>query len=247
MTMGLVGRKCGMTRVFTEDGVSIPVTVIEAQPNQITQVKTVETDGYRALQVSAGRRKASRVSKPQAGHFAQAKVEAGDLIAEFRLDDTDDGDFEAGSEIKVDLFEAGQKVDVIGTSIGKGYAGTVKRHNFRTQDATHGNSRSHRAPGSIGQNQSPGRVFKGKKMAGHMGAVRVTTQNLQVVKTDADRGLIMVKGAVPGSKGGWVTIKDAVKKKLPENVPFPAALKSAMAAAAAEAPAAEAPAEGGEA
>jgi len=211
MTMGLVGRKCGMTRVFTEDGDSIPVTVIEAQPNRITQVKTVENDGYRALQVSAGKRKASRVSKPQAGHFAQAKVEAGDLITEFRLDDADEGEFEAGHEIKVDLFEEGQKVDVIGTSIGKGYAGTVKRHNFRTQDATHGNSLAHRAPGSIGQNQTPGRVFKGKKMSGHMGARNTTTQNLEVVKVDLDRNLLLIRGAVPGAKTGDVIIRAASK------------------------------------
>ena len=213
MTKGLVGRKCGMTRVFTEDGASIPVTVIEAQPNQITQVKTVENDGYRALQVSAGRRKASRVSKPQAGHFAQAKVEAGDLIAEFRLDDADEGDYEMGNEIKVDLFEEGQKVDVIGTSIGKGYAGTVKRHNFRTQDATHGNSLAHRAPGSIGQNQTPGRVFKGKKMSGHMGNARSTVQNLEVVRVDAERNLLLIKGAVPGHKGGRVIVRPAVKAR----------------------------------
>ena len=211
--MGLVGRKCGMTRVFTEDGVSIPVTVIEAQPNQITQVKTVESDGYRALQVSAGRRRPSRVSKPQAGHFAQAKVEAGDLIAEFRLDDADEGEYEAGNEIKVDLFEAGQKVDVIGTSIGKGFAGTVKRHNFRTQDATHGNSLAHRAPGSIGQNQTPGRVFKGKKMSGHMGNARSTVQNLEVVRVDAERNILLIKGAVPGHKGGRVIVRPAVKAR----------------------------------
>jgi large subunit ribosomal protein L3 len=213
MTMGLVGRKCGMTRVFTEDGVSIPVTVIEAQPNQITQVKTVENDGYRALQVAAGRRKASRVSKPQAGHFAQAKVEAGDLITEFRLDETDEGNYEMGNEIKVDLFEAGQKVDVIGTSIGKGYAGTVKRHNFRTQDATHGNSLAHRAPGSIGQNQTPGRVFKGKKMSGQMGNARSTVQNLEVVRVDAERNLLLIKGAVPGHKGGRVIVRPAIKAR----------------------------------
>ena len=213
MTKGLVGRKCGMTRVFTEDGASIPVTVIEAQPNQITQVKTVENDGYRALQVSAGRRKASRVSKPQAGHFAQAKVEAGDLIAEFRLDDADEGDYEMGNEIKVDLFEEGQKVDVIGTSIGKGYAGTVKRHNFRTQDATHGNSLAHRAPGSIGQNQTPGRVFKGKKMSGHMGNARSTVQNLEVVRVDPERNIILIKGAVPGHRGGRVIVRPAVKAR----------------------------------
>jgi large subunit ribosomal protein L3 len=211
--MGLVGRKCGMTRVFTEDGVSIPVTVIEAQPNQITQVKTVENDGYRALQVSAGQRKASRVSKPQAGHFAQAKVEAGDLLAEFRLGDADEGDYEMGNEIKVDLFEEGQKVDVIGTSIGKGFAGTVKRHNFRTQDATHGNSLAHRAPGSIGQNQTPGRVFKGKKMSGHMGNARSTVQNLEVVRVDAERNLLLIKGAVPGHKGGRVIVRPAIKAR----------------------------------
>ena len=213
MTMGIVGRKCGMTRVFTEDGISIPVTVIEAQPNRITQVKTVETDGYRALQVAAGSRKASRVSKPEAGHFAKAKVEAGDLITEFRLDDADDGEFELGGEFKVDLFAEGQKVDVIGTSIGKGYAGTVKRHNFRTQDATHGNSLAHRAPGSIGQNQTPGRVFKGKKMAGHMGNVRRTVQNLEIVRVDADRNLLLIRGAVPGAKGGDVYIRSAVKAR----------------------------------
>ena len=213
MTMGLVGRKRGMTRVFTDDGDSIPVTVIEAQPNRITQVKTVETDGYRALQVSAGSRKASRVSKPEAGHFAAAKVEAGDLLTEFRLDDADDGEFEKGGELKVDLFEEGQKVDVIGTSIGKGYAGTVKRHNFRTQDATHGNSLAHRAPGSIGQNQTPGRVFKGKKMSGQMGNVRRTVQNLEVVRVDAERNILLIKGAVPGHKGGQVVVRPAIKTK----------------------------------
>jgi large subunit ribosomal protein L3 len=213
MTMGLVGRKCGMTRVFTEDGVSIPVTVIEAQPNRVTQVKTVDTDGYRALQVTAGSRKASRVSRPEAGHFARAKVEAGDLVSEFRLEDGDETQWETGAEIKVDLFEAGQKVDVVGTSIGKGFAGTVKRHNFRTQDATHGNSLSHRAPGSIGQNQTPGRVFKGKKMSGHLGNERCTVQNLEVVRVDADRNLLLIRGAVPGSKGGRVIVRPAVKSK----------------------------------
>ncbi len=211
MTMGLVGRKCGMTRVFTEDGVSIPVTVVEAQPNRITQVKTVETDGYRALQVAAGSRKASRVSKPEAGHFAAAKVEAGDLLTEFRLNDADEGEFEQGGELKVDLFEEGQKVDVIGTSIGKGYAGTVKRHNFSMQDATHGNSLAHRAPGSIGQNQTPGRVFKGKKMSGQMGNVRRTVQNLEVVRVDAERNILLIKGAVPGHAGGRVIVRPAVK------------------------------------
>jgi large subunit ribosomal protein L3 len=213
MTMGLVGRKCGMTRVFTDDGVSIPVTVIEAQPNRITQVKTVENDGYRALQVAAGSRKASHVSKPAAGHFAAAKVEAGDLMMEFRLEETDDGEFEAGNELKVDLFEEGQKVDVVGTSIGKGFAGAIKRWNFSMQDATHGNSLAHRAPGSIGQNQTPGRVFKGKKMAGHMGNVRRTVQNLEVVRVDAERNLLLIKGAVPGHAGGRVVVLPAVKFK----------------------------------
>jgi large subunit ribosomal protein L3 len=213
MTMGLVGRKRGMTRVFTEDGVSIPVTVIEAQPNRITQVKTLETDGYRALQVSAGSRRASRVVKPAAGHFAAAKVEAGDLMMEFRLDDTDEGEFEAGNELKVDLFEEGQKVDVVGTTIGKGFAGAIKRWNFSMQDATHGNSLAHRAPGSIGQNQTPGRVFKGKKMAGHMGNVQRTVQNLEVVRVDAERNVLLIKGAVPGHRGGKVVVRPAIKTK----------------------------------
>lgn len=214
MAMGLIGRKCGMTRVFTDDGESIPVTVIEAPPNRITQVKTVECDGYRALQVTAGARKASRVSRPEAGHFARAKVEAGDLLTEFRLDPADEpeeGDFQPGQAIGVEVFEAGQKVDVVGTSIGKGFAGTVKRHNFRTQDATHGNSLAHRAPGSIGQNQAPGRVFKGKKMSGQMGNVRRTAQNLEVVRVDPERNLLMVKGAVPGHSGGRVVVRAAVK------------------------------------
>ena len=216
MTMGLVGRKCGMTRVFTEDGISIPVTVIEAQPNRITQVKTVENDGYRALQVSAGNRKASHVSKPEAGHFAAAKVEAGDLMTEFRLDadeQPEEGEFALGMEIKVDLFAEGQKVDVIGTTIGKGFAGTVKRHNFSMQDATHGNSLAHRAPGSIGQNQTPGRVFKGKKMSGHMGNVRRTAQNVEVVRVDTERNLLLIRGAVPGHSGARVVVRPAVKAR----------------------------------
>jgi large subunit ribosomal protein L3 len=211
--MGLVGRKCGMTRVFTDEGISIPVTVIEAQPNRITQVKTVDVDGYRALQVTAGSRKPSRVSRPEAGHFATAKVEAGDLIREFRLADGDDSEYELGAEIRVDLFAEGQIVDVIGTTIGKGFAGTVKRHNFRTQDATHGNSLSHRAPGSIGQNQTPGRVFKGKKMSGHMGNVRRTAQNLEVVRVDAERNLLLIKGAVPGHPGSSVVVRPAIKAR----------------------------------
>ncbi|NNF40116.1 MAG: 50S ribosomal protein L3 [Woeseiaceae bacterium] len=213
MTMGLVGRKCGMTRVFTDDGVSIPVTVVEAQPNRITQIKTVETDGYRALQVVAGSRKASRVTKPAAGHFAAAKVEAGDLVTEFRIADGDDTEYQIGNELSVALFDEGQKVDVIGTSIGKGFAGTVKRHNFSMQDATHGNSLSHRAPGSIGQNQTPGRVFKGKKMSGHMGNVRRTIQNLVVVRVDGDRNLLLIKGAVPGHRGGRVIVRPAIKAR----------------------------------
>jgi large subunit ribosomal protein L3 len=213
MTMGIVGRKCGMTRVFTADGESIPVTVIDAQPNRISQVKTADTDGYRALQVTAGSRKASRVSKSEAGHFASAKVEAGDLNTEFRLDDSDEGEFEAGTEIKVDQFQEGQKVDVTGTSIGKGFAGGVKRHHFTMQDATHGNSLAHRAPGSIGQNQTPGRVFKGKKMAGHMGNVRRTAQNLTVVRVDSERNVLLVKGAVPGHAGGKVFVRPAVKSR----------------------------------
>ncbi|MGH8166251.1 MAG: 50S ribosomal protein L3 [Woeseiaceae bacterium] len=216
MTMGLVGRKCGMTRIFTDDGDSIPVTVIEARPNRVTQRKSVENDGYRALQVSAGARKASRVSKPAAGHFAAAKVEAGDLMTEFRLADGDETEFEAGQEIRVDLFEIGQKVDVIGTTIGKGFAGTVKRHNFSMQDATHGNSLSHRAPGSIGQNQSPGRVWKGKKMSGHMGNVRRTVQNLEVVRVDAERNLLLIKGAVPGHSGSQVLVRPAIKARKKE-------------------------------
>ena len=213
MTIGLVGRKCGMTRVFTEDGESIPVTVIEAQPNRITQVKTVDVDGYRALQVTAGSRKASRVSKPEVGHFAAAKVEAGDLMTEFRLEDSDEGEYEKGNELNVDLFAEGQIVDVIGTSIGKGFAGVIKRYHFAMQDATHGNSLAHRAPGSIGQNQSPGRVFKGKKMSGHMGNVRRTVQNLEVVRVDTEKNLLLIKGAVPGHAGGKVVVQPAVKKK----------------------------------
>ncbi|MEX1265685.1 MAG: 50S ribosomal protein L3 [Woeseia sp.] len=213
MTMGLLGRKCGMTRVFTADGTSIPVTVIEAHPNRISQVKSRETDGYAAVQVTAGARKASRVAKPEAGHFARAKVEAGDTVAEFRLDASDGGDYAMGGELKVDLFEVGQKVDVIGTTIGKGFAGTVKRHHFSMQDATHGNSVSHRAPGSIGQNQSPGRVFKGKKMSGHMGNVRRTIQNLEVVRVDAERNLLLIRGAVPGHAGGSVIVRPAVKAR----------------------------------
>jgi len=213
MTIGVVGRKVGMTRVFTDDGASLPVTVIEVEPNRITQLKTLETDGYRAVQVTTGTRKANRVTKPMAGHFAKANTEAGRGLWEFRLGDGEGEDLAMGNEIKVDIFEAGQIVDVCGTSIGKGFAGTVKRHNFSMQDATHGNSLSHRAPGSIGQNQTPGRVFPGKKMSGQMGNVRTTTQNLEVVRVDAERNLLLVKGAVPGAKGGSLIVRPAVKIK----------------------------------
>ena len=211
MAIGLVGKKAGMTRVFTEDGVSVPVTVVQVEPNRVTQVKSLDSDGYRAFQVTAGARRASRVNKPAAGHFAKAGTEAGRGLWEFRLADGEGDDIEVGKQIGVDIFEAGQKVDVAGTTIGKGYAGGVKRHNFRMQDATHGNSVSHRAPGSIGQCQTPGRVFKGKKMSGHMGSVRRTVQNLEVVRVDADRNLLLIKGAVPGHKGGSVIVRPAVK------------------------------------
>lgn len=213
MSIGIVGRKAGMTRIFKDDGVSVPVTVIAVEPNRVTQVKTVKNDGYRALQVTTGERRASRVTKPMAGHYAKAGSVAGRGLWEFRLDDGEGDDIEVGSEIKVGIFEEGQKVDVTGTSIGKGFAGVVKRHNFRTQDATHGNSLSHRAPGSIGQCQTPGRVFKGKRMSGHMGNVKRSTQNIEVVRVDAERNLLLVKGAVPGSKGGDVIISPAVKAR----------------------------------
>ncbi|MCK9530102.1 MAG: 50S ribosomal protein L3 [Gammaproteobacteria bacterium] len=211
MAIGLIGRKRGMTRVFTEDGVSIPVTVIEIEPNRVTQVKTLETDGYRAVQVTVGSRRATRVTKAMAGHFAKAGVEAGRAVCEFRLGEGEGDSLAAGAEIKVDIFEAGQKVDVSGTTIGKGFQGTIKRHQFSSQDATHGNSVSHRAPGSIGQRQSPGRVFKGKRMAGHMGAVARTAQTLELVRVDAERSLLLVKGAVPGPKGADVVVRPAMK------------------------------------
>ena len=210
MTIGLVGRKSGMTRVFTVDGASIPVTVVEIAPNRVTQIKELETDGYRAIQVTAGSRKASKVSKAEAGHFAKAGVAAGEGLWEFRLDASDEA-FEIGVELTVDRFEQGQKVDVAGRSKGKGFQGVVKRWNFSTQDATHGNSLSHRAPGSIGQCQTPGRVFKGKKMSGHMGDERVTTQGLEVVRVDAERNLLLIKGAVPGAPGGEVIVRPTVK------------------------------------
>ena len=208
MTIGIVGIKRGMTRVFTEDGESIPVTVIEATPNRITQVKSVDTDGYTAVQVTAGSVKASRVKKPAAGQFAKASVEAGRSLWEFR---TDDAELNVGDSLTVEAFAEGQKVDVRGKSKGKGFAGVIKRYNFQMQDATHGNSISHRAPGSIGQCQTPGRVYKGKKMAGHMGAARVTTQTLEVVKIDQENNLLLIKGAIPGAKGGDVIVTPAVK------------------------------------
>jgi len=211
MTIGVVGRKSGMTRIFTDDGVSIPVTVIEVDPNRITQVKNVETDGYSAVQVTVGSRRASRVTKSEAGHFAKANAEAGRDLFELRNDAQEA--FEVGASITVESFSAGQIIDVTGTSKGKGFAGGIKRWNFGMQDATHGNSRSHRVLGSIGQCQTPGRVFKGKKMAGHMGAERVTVQNLVVVRVDAERNLLLVKGAIPGAPGGDVFVRPAVKAR----------------------------------
>ncbi|MDX1492214.1 MAG: 50S ribosomal protein L3 [Pseudohongiellaceae bacterium] len=211
MSIGLVGRKSGMTRVFTEAGLSIPVTVVEVHPNRVTQIKTAETDGYSAVQVTAGKRKASRVSKSLAGHFAKAGTEAGTGLWEFRADASELAELAAGNELTVERFAEGQKVDVTGTSKGKGFAGTIKRHNFHMQDATHGNSISHRAPGSIGQCQTPGRVWKGKKMSGHMGDVQVTTQSLEVVRVDAENNLILVKGALPGATGSNVIIRPSIK------------------------------------
>jgi large subunit ribosomal protein L3 len=211
MAMSLVGRKIGMSRIFTDTGVSIPVTVVEVLPNRITQLKTLENDGYTAVQVTTGKRSASHVNKPEAGHFAKANQEAGRGLWEFTYDASGDKQFSVGEELTVDFFEVGQRVDVAGTSKGKGFAGAIKRHNFRSQDMTHGNSRSHRAPGSIGQNQTPGRVFKGKRMAGHMGAKRCTIQNIEVVRVDKERHLLLIKGAIPGCNTGDVIIKPSVK------------------------------------
>lgn len=206
--IGLIGRKVGMTRIFTEEGVSIPVTVVEIQSNRVTQVKTLENDGYQAIQVTTGSKKASRVNKPEAGHFAKAGVEAGRGLWEFRFEE---GEFTVGQSINVDIFTDVKKVDVTGTSKGKGYAGVTKRWNFRTQDATHGNSLAHRGHGSIGQNQTPGKVFKGRKMAGHLGNERVTVQNLDIVRVDAERNLLLIKGAVPGAINSDVIVKPAIK------------------------------------
>ena len=242
MRSGLIAKKVGMTRLFMDDGKQIPVTVLQLDNLQVVSQRTSEKDGYSAVQLGAGAAKAKRTSKAMRGHFAAAKVEPKRKLVEFRV--SPENLIEVGAELSAEHFVSGQKVDVSGTSIGKGFAGAMKRHNFGGLRASHGVSISHRSHGSTGQCQDPGKVFKGKKMAGHMGAARVTTQNLEVVRTDADRGLVFIKGAVPGSKGGWVTIKDAVKKKLPENVPFPAALKADAAAPAAEEAPAEAP-EGG--
>jgi large subunit ribosomal protein L3 len=213
MSLGLVGRKVGMTRIFTADGDSIPVTVLDVSDNRVTQIKTVETDGYTAVQVAFGTRRASRVTKPLAGHLAKAGVQAGEILKEFQIDAAKAAELSSGAVIGVDLFEVGQKVDVQGTSIGKGYAGTIKRYNFASGRASHGNSRSHNVPGSIGMAQDPGRVFPGKRMTGHMGDETVTVQNLEIARIDADRKLLLVKGAVPGAKGGKVFVTPAVKTR----------------------------------
>ena len=237
---GLIAKKVGMTRLFMEDGKQIPVTVLSLENLQVVAQRTVDTNGYTAVQLGAGAAKVKRTSQAMRGHFAAAKVEPKRKVAEFRV--TADNLIAVGEEITADHYLEGQYVDVCGTSIGKGFQGAMKRHNFGGLRATHGVSVSHRSHGSTGQCQDPGKVFKGKKMAGHMGSARVTTQNLQVIKTDADRGIIMVKGAVPGSKGGWVTVKDAVKKPAPEGLAYPAALRSAAKAADQT----DAPVEGGE-
>lgn len=213
MSLGVVGRKCGMTRVFSENGNSTPVTVIHVEPNTVTQVKTAEKDGYFSIQVTTGFKKRSRVNKPEAGHFSKAMVEPGRSLWEFRLKQAASDDLQTGKVIDISLFEVGQKVDVTGVSKGKGFQGVVKRHNFSTQDATHGNSLSHRAHGSTGQNQTPGRVFKNKKMAGHMGSVRTTIQTLEVIKVDPENGILLLKGGIPGAKGGDVIITPAIKVK----------------------------------
>ena len=248
MRSGVIAKKLGMTRLFMEDGRQIPVTVLQMDGCQVVAQRTSEKDGYTAVQLGIGDAKAKNVNGPMRGHFAKASVAPKRKLTEFRV--SEDNLIEVGSELSADHFLAGQKVDVAGTSIGKGFAGAMKRHNFGGLRASHGVSISHRSHGSTGQCQDPGRVFKGKKMAGHMGDARVTVQNLEIVKTDADRGLLMIRGAVPGPKGGWVTVRDAVKVAAPDGLPMPAAIRAAMEAVA-EAPAAdasagEAPAEGGE-
>ena len=245
MRSGVIAKKLGMTRLFMEDGRQVPVTVLSMEGCQVVAQRTAEKDGYTAVQLGSGSVRAKNVTSAMRGHFAVAKVEPKRKVAEFRV--SPENLIDVGAEITADHYAEGQFVDVAGTSIGKGFAGAMKRHNFGGLRASHGVSISHRSHGSTGQCQEPGRVFKGKKMAGHMGSVRVTTQNLQVVRTDSERGLIMVKGAVPGSKGGWVTIRDAVKKRLPDGVPTPAAVR-VLETQAADAPAeavADAPAEGG--
>jgi len=240
-TLGLVGRKAGMTRVFTETGEAVPVTVIEALPNRVTQVRTEQVDGYRAVQVAFGTRKASHLSKPLTGHYAKVKVAPGESLLEFRLSGDEGKDMAAGAEIKVDFFKPGQIVDVTGTTIGKGFAGTMKRHNFGGLPATHGVSVSHRSPGSIGQRQTPGRVFLGKRMSGHMGTVRRTIENLQVVRIDTERNLLLIRGAVPGAPGAQVVVRPSVKAagraRRKQLVPIKAAAAAAPGKAAAKAPA----------
>jgi large subunit ribosomal protein L3 len=238
MRSGVIAQKLGMTRIYTEAGEHVPVTVLKVENCQVVAQRTVEKNGYTALQLGVGKAKVKNVSKPMRGHFAVAQVEPKRKLAEFRV--SEENLIEVGAELTADHYVAGQHVDVVGTSIGKGFAGAMKRHNFGGGRATHGVSVSHRAHGSTGQCQDPGKVFKGKKMAGHLGSTRVTTQNLKVVKTDADRGLVLVQGAVPGSKGGWILIKDAVKKARPEGAPLPGAIRTA------DAPVAEAAAAEGE-
>jgi large subunit ribosomal protein L3 len=213
MSLGLVGRKIGMTRLFTDDGDSVPVTVVDVSNNRVTQIKTPDTDGYAAVQVTFGKRRASRVSKPAAGHFAKAGVEAGLVLCEFRVEPDQVANFKVGGPVGADIFKVGQLVDVTGTTIGKGFAGVIKRHHFSSNRASHGNSRSHNVPGSIGMAQDPGRVFPGKRMSGHLGAVKRTTQKLQIVRIDAERQLLLIKGAVPGSEGGGLVVHPSVKAR----------------------------------
>ena len=213
MSLGLVGRKVGMTRLFTDDGDAVPVTVVDVSNNRVTQIKTPETDGYAAVQVAFGKRRASRVSKPAAGHFAKAGVEAGHVLSEFRVEPDQLANFKVGGQIGVDIFKVGQLVDVTGTTVGKGFAGVIKRHHFSSNRATHGNSRSHNVPGSIGMAQDPGRVFPGKRMSGHLGAVKRTAQKLQIVRIDAERQLLLIRGAVPGSEGGGLVVHPSVKAR----------------------------------
>jgi large subunit ribosomal protein L3 len=237
MRSGLIAQKVGMTRIFNEDGTQVPVTVLKVDTCQVVSTRSVDKDGYTAVQLGAGQAKVKNVGRPMRGHFAAAKVEPKKNVVEFRV--SPDAMLDVGAELSAAHFIVGQFVDVTGTSVGKGFAGGMKRHNFRGLEATHGVSVSHRSHGSTGQRQDPGKVFKGKKMAGHMGDVRVTTQNLKVVSTDAERGLILVKGSVPGSDGGWLLVRDAAKRKLPDGVPFPAGLKDGAAPASEPAPASE--------